>query len=216
MEKQEFNYSVRPVSSSDGPSEGQHDHNDQGWSPGVRARFPWMGFGALLTVLLCAGGSIAVLVTSNGKSQNDWPEEIAPNVLLNVMTSIANICFAIAIGMSLLQKDNVPQRWLIVIGNGIAIAWWRKALAGSSIQDLHRSWSYSTSLSQIIFSLKGFNVIALAALTAKLTIIDSTLMQRATTTETRTDPPIQVYNISGFANETLGLTGQVSGHQGCS
>ena len=83
-------------------------------------------------------------------------------------------------------------------------------MKGASIQDLHRSWSFSTSLKDIVFSLKHFNIIAMAALTAKLTIIDGTLMQKATTTEIRTDLPVNNTSIHGFANKTFPITGRTS------
>lgn len=82
---------------------------------------------------------------------------------------------------------------------------------GATISDLHRSWSFSTSLKDIVLSWKYFNVIALAALTAKLAIIDSTLMQKATWTEVRTDLPYQAYAVQGFAAETFYNSGKPSG-----
>lgn len=64
-----------------------------------------------------------------------------------------------------------------------------------------------------MFSAKYFNVIALAALTAKLTIIDGTLMQRATSTALMLDPPQTVSNVTGFVNQTFPITGTVAGIQ---
>jgi hypothetical protein len=94
-----------------------------------------------------------------------------------------------------------------IAGNGVAIAWWRKMLRGSAtIEDLHRSWSFSTSIKNIAFAGKYFNLIALAALTAKLTIIDSSLMQKAFSTYVGTDVPMNVTNIIGYFNETMPIT----------
>jgi hypothetical protein len=94
-----------------------------------------------------------------------------------------------------------------MIGNGVAIAWWRKMLKGSAtIEDLHRSWSFSTSIKNIAFAGKYFNIIALAALTTKLTIIDSSLMQKAFSTYVGTDVPVNVTNIIGPVNETMPIT----------
>lgn len=89
---------VRPVSSCEGLRCDQQQINDPGWNPGFRARFPWIGFGALFTVLMCAAASCIILYSADGRSQTHWPEQIAPNVLLNIMNNIANICFGIAIG----------------------------------------------------------------------------------------------------------------------
>lgn len=71
-------------------------------------------------------------------------------------------------------------------------------LRGSSIEDLSRSWTYSTSLKEVLFSLKHFNVIALATLATKLTLIDSSLMQRATSTYTAWEQPKTVSDITGM------------------
>lgn len=80
-------------------------------------------------------------------------------------------------------------------------------LKGSAtIEDLHRSWSFSTSIKHIALAGKYFNLIALAALTAKLTIIDSSLMQKAFSTYVGTDRPINVTNILGYVNETIPVT----------
>lgn len=89
---------VQPLSYSEG-LEGERQHiTDPNWTPGFRARFPWIGFGALFTILLCAASSCIILYFANGRSQTQWPEQIAPNVLLTIMNNIANICFGIAIG----------------------------------------------------------------------------------------------------------------------
>jgi hypothetical protein len=47
--------------------------SDLQWQPGVRARFPWIGFGALSLMLFCIASTIAILETSNGKAQEEWP-----------------------------------------------------------------------------------------------------------------------------------------------
>jgi hypothetical protein len=85
--------------------------------------------------------------------------------------------------------------------NGCAIAWWRRLLKGATIKDLHRSWTFSTSIKDAALAGKYVNVIALAALTAKLTIIDGMLMQEATSARIREDLPIEMSaNIFPFGN----------------
>jgi hypothetical protein len=85
--------------------------------------------------------------------------------------------------------------------NGCAIAWWRRLLKGATIKDLHRSWAFSTSIKDALFAGKYVNVIALAALTAKLTIIDGMLMQEATSARIREDSPIGLSaNVFSFGN----------------
>jgi hypothetical protein len=43
------------------------------WQTGFRARFPWIGFGALLLMLGCIGSTIAILVTSDKRAKEQWP-----------------------------------------------------------------------------------------------------------------------------------------------
>lgn len=125
---------------------------------------PWWGFSALILALVCSAGSFLVLHFSDGKSATQWPELIAPNVCLSILGSVSTIALTFA------------------IGEGIAIAWWRRAMKGASVKELHHAWSFSASVASIFIQLKSFNVIALAALTAKLSIVDGILYQRATTT----------------------------------
>nr|OQO16433.1 hypothetical protein B0A51_16617 [Rachicladosporium sp. CCFEE 5018] len=190
LEKKTFTTNVRPVSSSD--DEDSHEANaDAAWAPGFWIRFPWVGFGALLLILVCSMGSVLTLMLSRDRSETRWVKKLPPNVILNGLNNVQNLCFGLA------------------IGNGIAIAWWRKTLRGATIHELHRSWAFSTSLKDIAFAAKYFNIIALAALTAKLTMIDGMLMQKATTTYSNVDLPI-TSNVSMFANETFPSTGVIS------
>ena len=98
MEKKNVIETIRPISLSSDFERPAESSEDSKWQPGFWARFPWIGFGALLTVILCVIGSVVTLFTSNGTSETQWPEKIAPNVLLTIMNNIANICFSIAIG----------------------------------------------------------------------------------------------------------------------
>lgn len=110
MEKEGAVEHVRSASSSTNQdAEMQSLHDDPKWQPGFKARFPWIGFAALVTILLCAGSSVAILEASDGCSQTHWPRDAAPNVLLNVMNNVENVCFTIAIGKILVYIDHSPQ-----------------------------------------------------------------------------------------------------------
>lgn len=76
----------------------------------------------------------------------------------------------------------------IAIGQGVAIAWWRKLQGGASIQNLHHSWGFSTSLVSLFKGWRYLNLIALAALAAKIALIDGILLHRATETYQDLDP----------------------------
>lgn len=83
-------------------SEDGHAH----WRPGFFSQFPWIGIGALGGVLACLVAAVVVLVCSNHKTQTrtaddrPWPKAVAPNVLISIFNSVANICFGIAISES--------------------------------------------------------------------------------------------------------------------
>jgi hypothetical protein len=137
------------------------------WKPGMRNQFPWIGFAGFITIIVATAMAVAILGLSDGKRVADWPFKkypVQPNVLLNIANQVQNL------GL------------ITLIAQGLAIAWWRKALRGSSLRTLHRNHAYSYSFFAIITSGKHFNMIALAALMTKFAVIDSTLFQKATKT----------------------------------
>jgi hypothetical protein len=164
---------------------------DPQWRTGMKARFPWTGFTALCTILLCANSSVILLVLTDGRKQQKWAEKIGPSVWLSAFNGIANICFGIA------------------IANGVAITWWRKALRGATIKELHRSWQFSASIKDVVLYGKYFNFIALAALAAKLTIIDGILLQKAAGSEYGSDNAHNI-TIEMYANDTMPLTASIA------
>lgn len=150
-------------------SEEEKADRDHGidWNPGWRNQWPWVGFAGFITLVVATAMAIAILAISNHKRVKDWPIErfpIQPNVLLNIANQVQNL------GL------------ITMIGQGLAIAWWRKALRGSSLETLHRNHAYSYSFYSIITSGRKFNIVALAALMTKFAVVDSTLFQKATKT----------------------------------
>ncbi|KAF2626069.1 hypothetical protein BU25DRAFT_449747 [Macroventuria anomochaeta] len=137
------------------------------WKPGFRQQFPWIGFSGLVIIIVATSMAVAVLGASNNERVKDWPFTrfpIQPNVLINIANQFQNL------GL------------ITFISQGLAIAWWRKAMQGSSLGTLHRNHAYSYSFYSIVTSGKHFNIVALAALMTKFAIIDSTLFQKATKT----------------------------------
>ncbi len=157
-----------PVSDGTGvpPTPTHVDHDDGiDWNPGFKNQFPWIGFAGFVTIILATLAAVTILSQSNGKQVARWPMKrftTQPNVLLNIANQVQNL------GL------------ITLIAQGLAIAWWRKALKGSSLGQLHRNHSYSISFYSIVTSGKHFNLIALAALMTKFAVIDSTLFQKAT------------------------------------
>lgn len=126
-------------SNSDSPKEQQE------WKPGWFTQFPYTGFGALLGVVICSAAAVAVVYASNGKAKSQWKIKAAPNVLLSIFNSLASILVTMA------------------VGQGIAISWWRRAMKGTTVENLHHSWSFSSSIAAIVKQYKFFNIIALVS-----------------------------------------------------
>lgn len=145
------------------------DGSDDGidWKPGFRQQFPWIGFSGFIIIIVATSMAVAVLGASNNERVKDWPYTrfpVQPNVLINIANQFQNL------GL------------ITFISQGLAIAWWRKAMQGSSLGTLHRNHAYSYSFYSIMTSGKHFNIVALAALMTKFAVIDSTLFQKATKT----------------------------------
>lgn len=96
-EKKAASQSIRPISSP-GSNEDVESFADPSWAPGFWVRFPWLGFGALVLVLITSGASVLTLMLSDRKSETQWVKQLPPNVILNQMNNVANLCFALAIG----------------------------------------------------------------------------------------------------------------------
>ncbi|KAH6619898.1 hypothetical protein C7974DRAFT_222833 [Boeremia exigua] len=137
------------------------------WKPGFRQRFPWIGFSGFVLILFATAAAVGVLGASDQERVKDWPFTrfpVQPNVLINIANQFQNL------GL------------ITFISQGLAIAWWRKAMQGSSLGTLHRNHAYSYSFYSIVTSGRHFNIVALAALMTKFAVIDSTLFQKATKT----------------------------------
>lgn len=128
---------------------------------------PWYGLGALFAILVLAIGQLLILYFANNKTNYQWPSWDSPNVCLSTLNNVATLFLTYA------------------IVNGIAIAWWRKAMNETSMAKLHKSWAFSASIVSILREISHFNAIALAALMAKVAVIDGVLFQRAIGTEVK-------------------------------
>ena len=99
MDKEIAIENARPTSTTSSDENGvtPQEPKDPKWEPGFIKRFPWIGLGSLVMILVCAFGSVIILVTSDHVSQTKWPEWYAPNILINVMNQLENICFLVAV-----------------------------------------------------------------------------------------------------------------------
>lgn len=58
------------------------------WHPGVAARFPWLGFLALFTMLTCIAFSVVILLTSDGMVREEWPGACLQKIFSHAPTNI--------------------------------------------------------------------------------------------------------------------------------
>ena len=183
MSKSEVQAEAKHLREHEATSDEGEEIRSPSWQPGYRKRFPTFGALSLLAVLLCALGSVAVLIGSDRVSSSRWTPWLAPNVCLQGLNALSNIMLAIA------------------IAQGIAITWWRKAMRGASVAELHRSWEFSSGFSSVLLNFWSFDKVALAALAMKVAIIDGLLFQRATSTYVQQDPPAQIETLAIAATE---------------
>lgn len=162
------------------------------WSPGYWTRFPFAGAIALACIVALACTALGVLIGSDGVSTSSWPQRIAPNVVLSAINALSSLSLAIA------------------VGEGVAIAWWRHAMKGSTVQELHHQWELSSGIWALITRPKSLftSSIALAVLGMQVTVLNSILYQRATSTYTGPDPA-RVLTTVGIAAQEFPTTGYV-------
>lgn len=167
------------------------------WKPGFWNQLPITGVASLVGILICSVVAVVIIATSNGKAKSQWKLHAAPNVLVSIATSIASILVTMA------------------VGQGITISWWRKAMKGATVEDLHKSWSFGSSMLALVTGWKFWNIMALTALCTKFAIIDSTLFQKSLSTRTALGPytyiqapvmPLEVFPTTGTLNEAGNAT----------
>jgi Protein of unknown function (DUF3176) len=131
------------------------------WKTGFLARMPYLGLAAIAGVVACIAAAIAVLASSNGRPIHQWT--VQPTVWLAVIAAIANACLHYA------------------LAQGVVIAWWRKAIHGGTIADLHNHWDFGNSLLAALFSGRRFNLVAFATVMSTVVVVNGPLLQRAST-----------------------------------
>jgi hypothetical protein len=125
-----------------------------------------MGMASLILGLLCILFTALILYSAHGSRVDNWPypsRTVQPAVLLAFVSTATNVLLNYA------------------MSEGCIIAWWTKALEGGEVNDLHRYWSYGTSVGAAALSGRSFNKVALACLITSSLAINGPLLQRAST-----------------------------------
>lgn len=186
--------SVADTTVSEVNSEESHDLKPiSKWSPGYYNRIPYFGVIGLSTIFILSCASLGVLIGSNHVSTSTWSQTVAPNILLSIFQALGSIGLALA------------------MTEGVAIAWWRIAMKGATVERLHKQWDLSTGIIEALF-LRPKSVftssIALAVLATQITILNGILYQAATSTYTAPDPPKSVSALA-IAAQDFPTTGYV-------
>jgi hypothetical protein len=124
---------------------------------------PWSAMILALIIIACMGASAGIIIVSEKQTVASW--KVQPTVLLAVLSSVLN--FALAAAMSI----------------SIAVSWWKSALRGTTLVNLHYIWEHGTGLNPIpaLFGdLDVKKVILVAWIVAVVKFINNPLLQRAT------------------------------------
>ena len=81
-------------------------------------------------------------------------------------------------------------------------------MKGATVKELHQSWQYSDGFHHIFRNLFRLDLVALALLAAKVTVLDSFLYQNAASTYVAHDPARSV-TLMGAAATSFPQTGYV-------
>jgi hypothetical protein len=131
------------------------------YRPGLH-NVAWLAGLSIAVLTVCAASSVAIKALSDNKPVGSWKFEAA--VLLAVVSSIANA--AMSVGFS----------------QGAAIAWWRGAMHGVMLRDLHYMWSFGRSSFHPTWKISR-NILKMALVAVIVTlaaIVNTPLLQRAT------------------------------------
>jgi hypothetical protein len=157
------------------------------WEPGIVQRAPWGGIVALFIVILCVAMCATILFVSHGQPTAYW--RVQPTVWLALLSALANALLRSALSV------------------GVTIAWWRKALSGGTLNDLHRYWNFGGSLWASLTSWKNINIIAIASISVTLAALDGPLLQRPTSVTTEVTQALVNVSVKISTELPHGFTG---------
>lgn len=115
-------------------------------------------------IILAAGSIIAalgILIGSRDMATTSW--SVPPSTYLAICTAIAN------------------QALRFAAFQGLAVAWWLRAMRGSSLTQLHRNWRAGITMGGAITSGRHMGLIGVACLASTFVSIDGPLLQKGST-----------------------------------
>jgi hypothetical protein len=140
------------------------------WQTEILKHLPWTGLSSLLAALLCGIGAVVVAHDFDDKPLDHWTIQgvtVQPTVLLSVLATVSKACLGYA------------------FTTGITIFWWRSAVIGTSLHQLHVSHQQSNSLQALFAKRPKLNSVAFASIATLLLMAEGPLLQRALHVVTR-------------------------------
>ena len=150
------------VTSNDqgGPIQGARRHGVRNWNTALLRCGPLSGILGMFVAIACIFACLGVLAGSNGAAVSKWT--VQPSEYLAILTAVANLA----------------MRYACV--QGIVIAWWTRALRGSTLSRLHWDWRSGSTLIGALTSGRRMGWFGLACIFSILVTVDGPLLQRAT------------------------------------
>ncbi|KAK5163275.1 uncharacterized protein LTR77_010861 [Saxophila tyrrhenica] len=134
---------------------------DHPWKPSLLRIGPMSGLCVMLVAVGSMLASLAILLGSNHAAVTSW--KAPPSTYLAICTAVANL----------------EIRYACV--QGVAIAWWSRALRGTTLARLHYDWRAGTTVVGAMASGRRMGLLGLACICSVLVVANAPLLQRATT-----------------------------------
>ena len=131
------------------------------WQSAFLRRGPLAGILSLCIAILGIFASLGILAASNATPVTSW--SAPPSTYLAIFTAIANL----------------SMRYACI--QGVVIAWWHRALRGTTLAQLHYDWRAGTTFPGALSSGRKIGLLGLACLASNFVVIDGPLLQRSST-----------------------------------
>lgn len=147
-----------------GSDEARTSTRSPPWKPSLWRHGPLLGDGALLLSVCCILAGLVVLLASDRRPVQEW--NTSPSVYLSITTTACNTLIRLG------------------LAQGVPVFWWRQALKGCRLGDLHRQWTNSRNLARALTSRHVLSPVALATFASTLLLLAGPLLQRASSVGT--------------------------------
>lgn len=137
------------------------ESSPKSWTTKLLRIGPLIGIGSIILTILSMLVSLGILLGSRNAPVCTWT--IPPSTYLAICTAVQN------------------QAIRFAAFHGVAIAWWVKAIRGSTLARLHADWHSGTHLLGAIASGPKMGILGLACIFSTLVSVDGPLLQKATT-----------------------------------